>query len=206
MLELPYLSPRARPFLALPAIFLDRPLEVEGHRPEEDARGRVARQVREDLVGCLAPGLGATQRDRVVVLATHGGGPLPQRPATTDVTRGANWSATTVTSNPWRARQRALVSPLTPAPMTTTPLPALARYLSAKITGCLSIRLLSFGVLFPGVLFGTSPTGAGPAPRDRPKSQLSFRLDPLPDALNAGLLAMVTRTGDSRRTSSRSAF
>ncbi len=52
------------------------------------------------------------------------GGHSHNAPATTDVTRGANCSATTVTLNPLRAKDSALVKPLTPAPMTSTSRPA----------------------------------------------------------------------------------
>ena len=66
--------------LALPPVFLDRPFEVESHGPEENTGLRVASKIREDLVGRLAPDLRARQRDHVVMVATHGGRPFPQRP------------------------------------------------------------------------------------------------------------------------------
>jgi len=49
-----------------------------------------------------------------------GGGHCYKAAATTEVISGANFSATTVTLNPFRSKQSDVVSPLTPAPITST--------------------------------------------------------------------------------------
>src|SRR5437867_11966509 len=80
---MPELANFAREFihlLLLSLVFLDGPLEVEGNRSEEDAARRIASKVREDLVRLLAPNLGASQSNLIVIVATHSRRPFPQGP------------------------------------------------------------------------------------------------------------------------------
>ena len=111
---------------AMDRVVVDRVLEVVGDGPEKSAGLWLPGELFEYLEGVLAPDFRAAKRNQVAMVAANGRGPFPKGARDDRRDLGANRSATTVTLKPRRLRQRAVVRPLTPAPITRTARPARA--------------------------------------------------------------------------------